>query len=323
MKHTAAFLGTAATALAWFVATTQADETAKEVEVCVGADRILRFVENPVPCKPDEQRFALLSPSVESELARSKNEKPNEPEKKKDAKPTVTRVTAPFEVIDSAGKVILRVTEGDDKAGGRGAYLYDSSEPAIILATSGPHLLLNNDSALGAWLGINEEAEAFLSLHKGQQVAVELGPGSKNNTALRIFGDSGHLVAAIGVDVEGQGAVRVANTAGATVASMQAEEGGGGVYAISNGAPVAGIVSSEGHGVIAVYNKSTPVAFLGRSSGGDGGNVTVSLNDGSGVFSAGAAQDGAGEACVNRKTQAGTARLACLGLGLPSAGMGK
>lgn len=79
----------------------------------------------------------------------------------------------------------------------------------------------------------------------------------------------------------------------------------------------------EGRGLIAVFNNQTPVAYMTRSSGSDGGNVTVALNDGSGVFSAGAAQDGADEACVYRRTQAGTERNACVGLGLPSAGMGK
>ncbi len=69
--------------------------------------------------------------------------------------------------------------------------------------------------------------------------------------------------------------------------------------------------------------RRTPVAYLTRSSAGDGGNLTTSLNNGFGVFSAGAAQDGGGEACLNRVTGGGQQRRSCLGIELPSMGLGK
>jgi hypothetical protein len=165
----------------------------------------------------------------------------------------------------------------------------------------------------------------FVDVHRsGEVLGASLGPGTDpSTTALRIFGNGDMPVAVVGMNETG-GRVGIASSGGDVAASMiVAPSGGGGVYAISGGQPVAGIVAEERTGVVAVYNEGTAVAYLNRSSGGDGGNVTTTLNDGSGVFSAGAAQDGAGEACVNRKTQAGTERIACLGRGLPSAGMGK
>jgi hypothetical protein len=103
---------------------------------------------------------------------------------------------------------------------------------------------------------------------------------------------------------------------------LNATPEGGLVQVFKAGQPAAALVGKEPGG--AVYNSGgTAVASLGLSSGNDGGNVTVRLNSGFGVFSAGAAQDGAGEACVSRRTQAGTDRVACVGLGSPSAGTGK
>jgi hypothetical protein len=198
-------------------------------------------------------------------------------------------------------------------------------EVASLNASVGDGLLLLRDG--GGALGVSAgtvSGNGFVEVYRsGEMLAASLGPGAASNTALRIFGDGDAVVAAIGSDAQGQGGVRVSNSQGEVVASMTAGPNGGGVHALKNGLPVASIVAEERTGVVAVYNEGTPVAYLNRSSGGDGGNITVTMNDGAGIFSAGAAQDGAGEACVDRKTQAGTERIACLGLGLPSAGMGK
>ena len=61
-----------------------------------------------------------------------------------------------------------------------------------------------------------------------------------------------------------------------------------------------------------------PIATLSQSSHGNGGNVTASDGGGNGVFSAGAASDGGGEACVVRDNGKGF----CLGIGLPGMGSG-
>lgn len=167
-------------------------------------------------------------------------------------------------------------------------------------------------------------ASSGIELKTGGNMSAELARSSGKEAALRIFKD-GKIVAGVGINEFGKGALKVGD-GGKIAAAVQANADGTGSIDVfgANGTSVAGISSDGGHGLVAVRNAGgTPIAYLTQSSAGDGGNVTVSLNSGFGVFSAGAAQDGAGEACVNRKTQAGTARLACLGLGLPSAGMGK
>jgi hypothetical protein len=95
------------------------------------------------------------------------------------------------------------------------------------------------------------------------------------------------------------------------------------VAVYGEGVPVAALVAEDRGGTVGVYQGSTPVAYLNRSSAGDGGNLTLSLNNGFGVFSAGAAQDGGGEACLNRVTLGGEKRNVCLGVELPSMGLGK
>jgi hypothetical protein len=267
-----------------------ADEVGVSIEVCVGADRVLRFIENGKSCGAGQQRFALASPSVESTLANAEREKTKpKSEPKSEPAPTTptspaspvttapvkmqSRVYAPFEVIGTDGTVILRVANKVSSMNGNGA-------------------------------------------------RVTIGPGDGGNYAVRVHKNGGPFVAGIGQSIGGPGVVTVADEKGKIVANMNALNKSVNVFN-SDEKPVAGLAVDEGRGVVGVFNESTAVAYMTQSSAEDGGNITVALNDGSGVFSAGAAQDGAGEACVNRKTQAGTQRLACLGLGLPSAGMGK
>jgi len=183
--------------------------------------------------------------------------------------------------------------------------------------------IYDSKGAVALTAGVTGQRPGIALLRGKDKKLAELGPGSGENTALRIYGGTGKVVAAIGEDAQGQGGVRVANSAGALVASMAASDTRGVVHVLANSSPVAGIEAQDGRGVVAVFNDSIPVAYLTRSSAGDGGNVTVSLNSGFGVFSAGAAQDGGGEACVNRRTGGGKEKVACLGIDLPSMGLAK
>ena len=256
-----------------------------------GADPGLRVLDRGgltgIEASVDAQGVALVSIAKDGKVAASM---------------AIDEGAGSFDVIHGDHSVATLNAKGD--AGGVLA-LYDSGGNAALWASTQPG-------------GVG-----LLDLFRGDAFAAQLGPGSNENTALRIYAKNQKVVAAIGEDAEGQGAVRVGNSAGLIVASMAASDTGGGVYALSNSTPVAGIVSEEGGGTVAVYNESVPVAYLTRSSAGDGGNVTATLNSGFGVFSAGAAQDGAGEACVNRRTGGGKEKVACLGIDLPSMGIAK
>jgi hypothetical protein len=237
--------------------------------------------------------------------------------------------------VDSSGLALVAVSKGGNVAtsmtvdeAGNGSFdvIGGNGRVATLDAIEGGgSLLLRDDggNSPGVWIRTLPGGIGWIDVYRGDQFAAQLGPGSSDNTALRIYGRSGAVVAAIGEDAQGHGAVRVANSAGVIVSSMTAGDNGGGVYALADSVPVAGIVAEQGNGVVAVYNATVPVAYLTRSSGGDGGNVTVARNDGFGVFSAGAAQDGGGEACLNRVTGGGEQAVKCLGIDLPSMGLAK
>jgi hypothetical protein len=139
--------------------------------------------------------------------------------------------------------------------------------------------------------------------------------------ALRIF-QGGSQLAAIG-SVSGKGgAVRVADSGGNAVATMTEDGGAGLIQVYKAGQPLLALAGKDS--AISVYNGSgMSVASLGLSGNKSGGNITTRDGSGSGVFSAGAASDGGGEACINRVRGDGKLLAACLGLGLPSMGLGK
>lgn len=151
---------------------------------------------------------------------------------------------------------------------------------------------------------------------------VTIGPGTAGNYGVRVYNDAGVFVAGLGQALKaGGGVVVVQDDAGLPVVGLSAPRAEVAVYADSK---VAAAMTAEKHGgTVGVYHNGTAVAYLTRSSGGDGGNLTTSLNNGFGVFSAGAAQDGGGEACLNRVTGGGQKRRSCLGIELPSMGLGK
>jgi hypothetical protein len=155
-------------------------------------------------------------------------------------------------------------------------------------------------------------------MSKDSQPMVNLGFFEGRPPALRVFGN-GTQIAAVGPGPDGGGTVRVfPSNGGTSYAQMDAFPSGGYIGAfLPNGSPFAAFDGQER--VIAVYNSAAlPVATLGLGSNGSGGNVTARDSGGSGVFSAGSANDGGGEACVIRQN----GKIFCLGIGLPGMGSG-
>lgn len=242
---------------------------------------------------------------------------------------------------------------GDLGDGMKGLQVLDTPEkPAIELAIAEgtPGLSINKDGKLRAFLGMEnggdpavavfsesnrlgeltaEGDSGSLVLYKQGKQTISVGPTKeKPSAALRAY-DKGKMVFAAGVAPSGVGALVAYDAAGQIGAGLNGYEGGGGsVYVTVNGQTAASMNSSDkpGSPLFVARNKAgVAVAMMGLSQDGtgSGGNITTADPTGFGMFSAGYATDGAGEACVNRRTQAGTDRMACVGLGLPSAGMGK
>jgi len=167
-------------------------------------------------------------------------------------------------------------------------------------------------------LGVNSAGWGLLLAKDGEALA-NLGTYDGRAVALRMF-TGGTQIAAVGVNPStGGGTVRVfPPDGGMTAAALEAEPGGGLVIAYGPGGVTTAVMSSEEHAIV-LYNKAgVPVASFSLSSSGSGGNVTTRDGAGSGVFSAGAASDGGGEACVNRQN----GKTHCLGIGLPGMGTG-
>jgi hypothetical protein len=126
-----------ALALIWFGATGSAQESSDIVPVCVGTDRVLRFVEVEKNCRAGEQRFILASATVESESEEPEGKKPaKRPDQPAGQGSTegggrVTKVTAPFEVVDAQGLTLMRVTDDDGTAYGRGVYVFNNQKRPV------------------------------------------------------------------------------------------------------------------------------------------------------------------------------------------------
>ena len=148
---------------------------------------------------------------------------------------------------------------------------------------------------------------------------VNLGTYEGRGAALRIFGGDGTQVVGAGASQDGGGTVRVFPAGGGpALAQIDALVSGGFVGAfLTSGTPAATLDAKER--MVALFNdQGLPIATLGLSTIAGGGNITTRDPGGGGVFSAGAATDGGGEACVVRQN----GNTYCLGIGLPGMGSG-
>jgi hypothetical protein len=221
-------------------------------------------------------------------------------------------------VYASGGGQEFMVADGEKKkltvfaaGGGEEVMVVDGEKRSLsVLTEQGSVVAGTREGRWGLFVGPKQGApDAELTKQPGKGMA------------LRIF-DGASIVAAIGYAVGEGGAARVWGKGGTPAAVLNATPEGGLVQVFKSGAPAAALVGKES--VVAVYNSSgTAVASMGLSSSKTGGNVTMRDGSGQGIFSAGAGKSGGGEACVDHRRGTGTIELVCLGVLLPSMGMGK
>lgn len=160
-----------------------------------------------------------------------------------------------------------------------------------------------------------------VSSTSGDGARVTIGAGDAGNYGVRVFRDGKTFVAGLGQARDGAGVVVVMDDAGELAANLNGSARRISVFQGEHAA--ASMTAEQRGGTLAVYDGTQAVAYLTRSSHGKGGNLTLATSAGFGVFSAGAASDGGGEACLNRVTGGGQQRNVCLGVELPSMGLGK
>lgn len=211
----------------------------------------------------------------------------------------------------------LTIADGDDElsAEAKGLGLQDGDSNFANLTAE--KLDVNKSGEAGTTL----DSDGVRLLKSGASIAELYRREGAEKAALRII-QEGQNMAAVGINEFGNGALYVGDGS-RTLAAVQGIADGTGVVDVigPNGASVAGLaVGENGLGLIAVRDSSgKPMVAMSPSSDLSGGNITAWKGD-LGVFSAGAASDGGGEACLNRVTGGGEQKLVCLGVGLPGFG---
>ena len=213
----------------------------------------------------------------------------------------------------SGTKHVELITEADTAQ----VSIVDGSSQAGLIARGADFGIAVDESTGKVELG-KMSGNWGVNLYDKSQLLAGLGTQGGGRFALRLYED-GNQVGAFGAAPDGSGGTLRIYAGGAkATATLGAVNGAGLISAYdAGGSPVLSMTASD-H-AFAVYNSAgVPIATLSQSSHGNGGNVTASDGGGNGVFSAGAASDGGGEACVVRDNGKGF----CLGIGLPGMGSG-
>ncbi len=239
----------AALALVWLSVTGSAQETGNTVPVCVGADRVLRFVENEKNCKAGEQRFLLAAVTAESKSEEPEKKKPSSKKTDQSSEQAssnkdgdTTKVTAPFEVVDGQGKTIMRVQEPTSDSS-RGMYIYNdqgriAAHVGVLITSGGGRVIARNSGgdvsryvqmaypAEGPQFAMKGDNDKLLLLinqqgsvwyNKNEVPAVSLGAGESGSKGIfKVADENGTAVVEAGSLQGGRGIVRVWPSRGQT-----------------------------------------------------------------------------------------------------------
>lgn len=283
------------------------------IPVCVSKEGALRLIEGTEPCKAGEQKKLFAEWEQEAEDA------PNEDADKEKAalEKKVGDLSAKLEEMSSKMEQLAAKVEAlaNRKDNDKDEKESDKDTKQTAQRVTAPFEVVGRNGVV-----ILRVAEAVSST-TGGGARVTIGAGQSGNYAVRVHKDGGAFVAGIGQSTTGAGLAIVMDEGGEIAANMNGHDRRVAVY--KGGNSVAGMIAEDRGGTVAVYEGDHPIAYLTKGSSGHGGNVTTALNNGEGVFSAGATGGGGGEACVNRVTSGGEKRGSCLGIGLPGMGQGK
>ncbi|MEO6212058.1 MAG: hypothetical protein ABIP65_00395 [Vicinamibacterales bacterium] len=162
-----------------------------------------------------------------------------------------SRVRAPFEVVDDAGKVVLRVEATPPL---RGLQLFTAAgqivATGVALDTGGVFKTWSPDRSGQVSLGVNGKTFAGLLIRasEGGKPRGMLGMAENGRVSLEISNDSGTVVSQLGVNKTGNGILEIGNAAGFAMAQAGVLNGSGaGIFrTFPNGNPAAGLVGMPG-----------------------------------------------------------------------------
>jgi hypothetical protein len=231
-----------------------------DLPVCVGADRVLRRAIDE-KCSPGQTLYRLaqaggsLEPAGDEQQTAQTQRPPAELLRRiealtqrvdaLEAAAAQTRVTAPFEVVDKAGRMIFKVTAEPR----RFALLMPSGEIVVngsALPGGGVIKALAADQGLQTVMGVNGSFAGFVAREKETARAVmsihDLGKAS-----VEIANDGGVVVANLLHGASGGGQLRLGDATGAaSVEAGTTADGVGVVRAYPPGNPGVGLVGAPG-----------------------------------------------------------------------------
>jgi hypothetical protein len=273
----------AALSLIWPTTLCAQTENGGAIHACVGPDRVLRRVQLQEPCPAGQRSLYLAEPEDEEENEPEEDtpepEKPPVDPRIRDLEIRVTalknrprsRLKAPFEVVDQAGKPILRVEPGAVR-------FYDGGKQVavITLFDDGAFFTVGGSESLKASFGASSGMGGFF-MSEGGKSRLELGKGEKGNFRLVFLTPDEKQVAGIGESAEGTGAARIGSSDGALKASMQLDKGARGAFRIFNAGGNALLSLTQGDnpgGLLEIGDSgSEPMVKAGVSSAGSYGVV--------------------------------------------------
>jgi hypothetical protein len=245
-----------------------AQENKKVIVACADAEGTMRLNDPPGPCRPGERRLVLKAPELEDP---KKDEEPKDKrvaqlderlkaleERNKLGRMLGSKVVAPFEVTNEAGKRVFYVDEGmvtaHNQAGAVVARIVANENGGYFEGRSAT-------SPVSAAIGSSRE-QVGVMIQDGDRRRVSLGRNDKGHYGVRIFNASDKIVAGLGQSAAGTGVALVADAEGNPKAQM---------YVLPSGAGMVEVVNAKGQGVATM------------SAAGHGGAGLLQLTNASGT----------------------------------------
>jgi len=171
-----------------------------------------------------------------------------------------TKFTAPFEVVDNAGKTIFLVQDKDSEVTKlpRGAYVYTvSGKPVVDLSATtldgggGRVRVTSEDEQTHAAFAAVPNSAMFATYKSGKRTTL-IGT-EEGNSAIKVYRSDGQKSAA-SLELQGEaGAVNVFGSGDKPVASIQSDAGAGKLSINDkDGQPVAEVLASDNGGIVKV-----------------------------------------------------------------------
>jgi hypothetical protein len=239
--------GVAAAGIAFTIFVPVSAQVKKEVIVaCADAEGTMRLHASPGPCRPGERRIVLKTPELED----PKKDEPKDDKKVADLDQRLkdleernargrllgSRVTAPFEVVNEAGKRVFYVEEGYVRA-----YNASGAMVARIVANEHGGFFEGRSATSGVVAAIgSSDQQVGVVLNENDKRRLRLGVNDKGSYGLRIYNTSDKMVAGIGQSQAGPGIAMVADAEGNLKARM---------YTLPSGAGIVEAVNGQGIGV--------------------------------------------------------------------------